>query len=72
MDTSGATAFKLPIIANATERAAVTIRALRGSPFLDIFANGPKKGTAPSPAIACPEQRFTRIKILLTTNALLR
>jgi len=53
MDTKGATAFKLPIMAKTRQRAVVSSKALRGSPFSDTVAKGPKKGTTPSAAMAC-------------------
>ncbi len=58
METSGATRFKLPIMAAATHNIVVSTNAFRGSPFLDVFAKVSRNGTTPSPAIAydnCPQ-----------------
>jgi hypothetical protein len=63
MDTRGATAFKLPIMAKTMQSAVVSIKALRGSPFLETTAKGPKKGTTPSAAIACAQHMHTQVRL---------
>lgn len=52
IETSGATAFKFPIMAAATPRNVVRTNAFRGSPSFEIFAKNPRNGTIPSAAIA--------------------
>ncbi len=62
METSGATRFKLPIMAAATHNIVVSTNAFRGSPFLDVFAKVSRNGTIPSPAIAydnCPQMHIS-------------
>jgi len=47
------------MFANRTPDSAIAIvrnNALRGSPFFDVTANGLRKGTIPSAAIACSKR----------------